>query len=81
MAVFNCYVRLYDLYCTLIREAAKKVFFLMAGLLRGGGAKRVCHYGPGKKTFFNVRKKVPYFHNAAVLIETSREGHNAAVIL
>ena len=25
------------------REAAKKVLFLVAGLLKGGGAKRVCH--------------------------------------
>ena len=40
------------------KGSRKKVLFLVAGPLRGGGgAKRVCHQG--KKTFFNVRKKVP----------------------
>ena len=35
---------LQSIYCSLLGEAAKKVIFLVAGPLRGGGeAKRVCH--------------------------------------
>ena len=41
-----------------LREAAKKILFLVAGDTKRGGAKRVCHQGR-KNFFFNVRKKVP----------------------
>ena len=43
------FIEFYAKNCN-IWEAAKKVLFLVAGLLRGG---------KGKKTFFIVRKKVP----------------------
>ena len=41
-----------------VREAAKKVLFLGAGPLRGGWGLNGCATKE-KRTFFNVRKKVP----------------------
>ena len=41
-----------------LREAAKKVIFLVAGPLRGGGGLNGCATKE-KRTFFNERKKVP----------------------
>ena len=40
-----------------VREAAKKVLFLVAGPLRGGEVNGCAT--KEKRTFFNVRKKVP----------------------
>ena len=41
-----------------VREAAKKVLFLVAGPIRGGGGLNGCAT-KGKKNVFNVRKTVP----------------------
>ena len=55
-AIMSLYIK-YKKYWICIKEAAKQFFFLVAGPLGGGVAKRVCNWG--KKYFFNVKKKVP----------------------
>ena len=44
-----------------LREAAKKVLYLVVGPLRGGGGANGCATNEKKNLFFNVRKKKTYF--------------------